>query len=236
MTLDAKLLQTAEAARARLLDLEHESDRARVDFHHGLRRLHAAGGSLREIAEHFGLSHQRVHQIVDGADAGRRRAGGVLERVKDRVRDWGPFTRFTKDAQEVVRDAHDEARDLGHEQVGSEHLLLALLAGEGSVAARVLAALGVERSAVSDEIVRAVGRGEADAKRLNRPFTARAKKVLELSLREALALKHDHIGTEHILLGLTRDSGLAGRIMRDLGADPARVRAATLRALDGAAQ
>jgi ATP-dependent Clp protease ATP-binding subunit ClpC len=86
--------------------------------------------------------------------------------------------------------------------------------------------LGVDRAKVREAIVQAVGRGDAAPTGDRLPFTARAKKALELSLREAAALNHDYIGPEHILLGLVRDSsGLAARILRDLGADPARVRA-----------
>ncbi len=206
-----------------------------MDFHHGLRRLHAAGGSLREIAEHFALSHQRVHQIVDTPGGAGRKGKGIvlLEHIKDRVRDWGGFTRFTKDARAVVERAQEEARDLGHGKVGTEHVLLGLLGAEDETAARILKGLGVERSAARDEIVRAVGCGDAVPTGRQPPFTPRAKKVLELSLREALALQHDYIGTEHILLGLVRESsGLAARVLRDLGADPGRVRAETKRALD----
>src|SRR3712207_253920 len=115
MTLDRAVLPEVEAAQKRLLDAETELERARVDYHHELRRLYAAGGSLREIAERFGLSHQRVHQIVDLGDAGRKGKGAaLLERMKGRVRDWGSFTRFTQDARAVVMRAQEEAKELGH--------------------------------------------------------------------------------------------------------------------------
>lgn len=227
-------METTEKARARLLDREHEAERARVDFQHGIRRLHAAGGSLREIAERFALSHQRVHQIVDTAASGGQKGKGtvVLEAIKDRVRDWGPFTRFTKEARTVVLRAQEEAKELGHGKVGTEHLLLGLLLGEEETAARVLETLGVELEPTRAGIVSALGTGDCLKAGKTLPFTPRAKRVLEHSLREALDLQHNHIGTEHILLGLVRDrSGLAARLLRDLGADAERVREETKQAL-----
>ena len=229
MTLDDELLPAVDAARTKVLEAEHELDRARVDFHHELRRLYAAGGSLREIAERFQLSHQRVHQIVDAAGSGRKeRKGMLLDRIKDRVRDWGAFTRFTQDARAVVVRAQEEAARLGHGQIGTEHVLLGLLlGGDTEAAARVLRASGVTLEAVLAEVVRHVGSGDEVPDPEVLRFTPRAKKVLELSLREALNLKDDHIGTEHILLGLLRESsGLAARVLSDLGADPARLRSA----------
>ena len=235
MTLDDETVRSTEQARARLVELEHETDRARVDFHHGLRRLHAAGGSLREIAERFGLSHQRVHQIVDTAGGAGRKGKGtmLLGRIKDRVRDWEGYTRFTKDAKAVVTRAEHEARELGHDWVGTEHLLLGLLSAKDNTTARILGALGVDHSAVRAAIVRAVGTCDAVKTARHVPLTPRAKKALELSLREAVELHHHDIGAEHVLLGLVRESsGLAGRILRDLGADASRVQDETKRALD----
>ena len=227
MTLDDELVPAVEAARERLLEAEHRLDLARVDFHHEIRRLYAAGGSLREIAERFGLSHQRVHQIVDAADGGGRgRKGMLIDRIKDRVRDWGGFTRFTHDARSVVLRAQEEAARLGHGQVGTEHILLALLeGGDAELAAQVLRRAGITPEAVRGEVVRHLGSGDAAVEAESLRFAPRAKKVLELSLREAVALKDDHIGTEHILLGVLREtSGLAARVLRDLGAEPARLR------------
>ena len=229
MTLDETLLPDARAARERVLEAEHDLERARADFHHEIRRLNAAGGSLREIAERFGLSHQRVHQIVDAAAEGGRpgRKAMLFDRIKSQVRDWGGFTRFTRDAREVVRRAQDEASRLGHPQIGTEHVLLALVqGGDRELAARALHQAGITLEAVRDEVLRHRGTGEAVSDGDSLRFTPRAKKVLELSLREALALRHDHIGTEHILLGLLRESsGLAARVLGDLGAQPAALRA-----------
>ncbi len=151
----------------------------------------------------------------------------LIDRIKSHVRDWGGFTRFTGDAREVVRRAQDEAGRLGHGQIGTEHLLLALVrGGEADLAARALREAGITLEAVRAEVLRHLGTGDAVADGESLRFTPRAKKVLELSLREALALKHDHIGTEHILLGLLRESsGLAARVLGDLGARPAALRA-----------
>jgi hypothetical protein len=233
MALDEGLLATARRARDRCLDAERDLELARVDYHDAIRRLHAAGGSMREIADHLGLSHQRVHQIVgDEGGSARRRAERVLSEVTRRARKW-PFERFTRRAREAVALAEGEARQLGHRYVGTEHVLLGLLSLADEPAARALASLGVRPDTVRDAVVAASGRGEADAAR-HLPFTPPTKKVLEGALREALALGHDYIGTEHILLGLVRaDDAVATRILDDLGAPADVVRAAVASMLRG---
>jgi ATP-dependent Clp protease ATP-binding subunit ClpA len=183
------------------------------------------------------------------------------------------FERFTDRARQVAVDAQASARRLGHGHVGTEHLLLGLLQGDG-IASRVLASLGVTAAAVEREVLAEVGWGPldmGDAEALGAigidldevrrrveasfgpsalqwrpgrcgrhprflaghiPFTPRAKKALELSLREALALKHNYIGTEHLLLGLVREGeGLAMLVLTRLGAGPQAVRARVLDAL-----
>jgi ATP-dependent Clp protease ATP-binding subunit ClpA len=184
------------------------------------------------------------------------------------------FERFTNEARNVVVAAQQEARRLGHDCIGTEHVLLALLRSDG-IAARALAGLGVAADAVEHEVltsVRPAPFGAADAEALGAigidldevrrrleasfgpgalrwrpgrrgrrrgplpgghiPFSPRAKKVLELSLREALALKHKYIGTEHILLGLVREGeGLAMLVLTRLGAGPDAIRARVLDAL-----
>jgi ATP-dependent Clp protease ATP-binding subunit ClpA len=178
------------------------------------------------------------------------------------------FERFTSQARNAVIDAQEEARRLGHDCVGTEHVLLGLLRGEG-VAARVLADLGVAAGAVEREVLaylRPGPFGAADAEALGAigidldevrrrleasfgpgalrwrpgrrgrrrgplpgghiPFSPRAKKVLELSLREAIRLKHNHIGPEHVLLGVVREGeGLAALVLTRLGVDLDAVRA-----------
>jgi ATP-dependent Clp protease ATP-binding subunit ClpC len=143
------------------------------------------------------------------------------------------FERFTERARQVVVLAQEEARDLKHNYIGTEHLLLGLLREGDGVAARVLSSLDVSLEDVRGEIMRIVGEGEHEAQG-QIPFTPRAKKVLELALREALSLGHNYIGTEHILLGLVRESeGVAARIMNDLDADADRIRQEVMRVLSG---
>jgi ATP-dependent Clp protease ATP-binding subunit ClpA len=189
------------------------------------------------------------------------------------------FERFTDGARQVVVRAQREARDLGHNYVGTEHLLLGLLGDGGGVAASVLAGAGVTAEAVRAHVVRIVGRGafcgsDADAlraigidldtvrakveesfgpgaldlvdrrrgRRSRRcggpggpgeiPFTPRSKKVLELALRQALKLRHSHVGSEHVLLGLVAEGeGLAAEVLVALGASPLEVRQRVLAAL-----
>ncbi len=143
------------------------------------------------------------------------------------------FERFTERARQVVVLAQEEARELKHNYIGTEHLLLGLLREGDGVAARVLGALEVSLEDVRGEIMRIVGEGEHEAQG-QIPFTPRAKKVLELALREALSLGHNYIGTEHILLGLVRESeGVAARILNDLDADADRIRQEVMRVLSG---
>mgnify|MGYP000061768868 CR=1 FL=1 len=143
------------------------------------------------------------------------------------------FERFTERARQVVVLAQDEARALGHDYIGTEHILLGLLREEEGLAARVLASLEVELGEVRAQVGRIVGDGE-NARTGQIPFTPRAKKVLELSLREALALGHNHIGTEHVLLGLVRENGgVASHILDDLGAPAERVREELIAMLGG---
>jgi ATP-dependent Clp protease ATP-binding subunit ClpC len=145
------------------------------------------------------------------------------------------FERFTDRARSAVNHAQEEARDLGHNHIGTEHVLLGLLTEPESVGARALAAFGVSLEPVRADVERIAGRGEG-APAGHIPFTPRAKKVLELSLREALKLKHNYIGTEHIVLGLIREGeGLAARILVDSGADLPLLRREVLRLLSSGA-
>jgi ATP-dependent Clp protease ATP-binding subunit ClpA len=141
------------------------------------------------------------------------------------------FERFTERARQVVVYAQDEARALKHNYIGTEHLLLGLLREEEGPAARVLEGLDITVEELRAQIARIVGEGE-QAPSGQIPFTPNAKKVLELSLREALSLGHNYIGTEHVLLGLARlNKGVAARILLDFDADAEKVRAEVLRAL-----
>jgi Clp amino terminal domain, pathogenicity island component len=220
MTLDEKILGEARELRDKLLDLQHEEERARVDYQHAIRRLHAKGGSLREIADELGLSHQRVHQIVGelpeppslrefvppGQVVGRRRR---------------PFERFTKEARQVVTLAQLEAKELGHNYIGTEHLLLGVLASERGIGASALAEFGVTAEDTREDVKRMVSEGDDPKPRQRRrgprmPFTPLSKKVLEHSLRVARKMKDDFIGSEHILLALAQEGeGVAAEILRE---------------------
>ena len=143
------------------------------------------------------------------------------------------FERFTERARQVVVLAQEEARALKHNYIGTEHLLLGLLREEEGVAARVFDKLEISVEEVRAAVVRIVGSGE-EVPQGQIPFTPRAKKVLELALREALSLGHNYIGTEHILLGLIREEeGVATRILLDLDADPEKIRNEVMQLLSG---
>ncbi len=143
------------------------------------------------------------------------------------------FERFTDRARRVVVLAQEEARMLNHNYIGTEHILLGLIhEGEG-VAAKALESLGISLEAVRSQVEEIIGQGQA-APTGHIPFTPRAKKVLELSLREALQLGHTYIGTEHILLGLIREGeGVAAQVLQKLGADLNRVRQTVIQLLSG---
>jgi ATP-dependent Clp protease ATP-binding subunit ClpC len=135
------------------------------------------------------------------------------------------FERFTDRARRVVVLAQEEARLLDHDYIGTEHLLLGLAAEEEGIAARALAELGIDLETVRREVEEVVGRGDTTPSG-HIPFTRRAKKALESSLREAQGLGHDHIGTEHILLGIVRDyEGAAAEVLAKQAASPEAVRA-----------
>ena len=143
------------------------------------------------------------------------------------------FERFTDRARRVVVLAQEEARLLNHNYIGTEHILLGLIhEGEG-VAARALEGMGISLESVRSQVVEIIGQG-AQAPTGHIPFTPRAKKVLELSLREALQLGHNYIGTEHILLGLIREGeGVAAQVLQKLGAELHKVRQSVIQLLSG---
>ncbi|MCG7431856.1 ATP-dependent Clp protease ATP-binding subunit [Kocuria indica] len=143
------------------------------------------------------------------------------------------FERFTDRARRVVVLAQEEARMLNHNYIGTEHLLLGLIhEGEG-VAAKALESMGITLSAAREQVQDIIGPGQ-QAPSGHIPFTPRAKKVLEHSLREALQLGHNYIGTEHILLGIIRaGEGVASQVLVKLGADPGKVRATVLELISG---
>jgi ATP-dependent Clp protease ATP-binding subunit ClpA len=141
------------------------------------------------------------------------------------------FERFTDRARRVVVLAQEEARRLNHNYIGTEHLLLGLL--HQGVAAKALQSLGISLEAVRAQVEEIIGQGQS-APTGHIPFTPRAKKVLELSLREAKHLGHNYIGTEHLLLGLIREGqGVAAQVLVKLGADLSRVRQQVIQLLSG---
>jgi len=150
------------------------------------------------------------------------------------MRDMGNmFERFTDRARRVVVLAQEEARRLNHDHVGTEHILLGLIhEGEG-VAAQALESLGISLEAARQQVEEIIGRDQ-QAPSGHIPFAPRAKKVLELTLREAMQLGHNYVGTEHILLGLIREGeGVAAQVLVNLGEDLSRVREQVIQILHG---
>jgi ATP-dependent Clp protease ATP-binding subunit ClpC len=143
------------------------------------------------------------------------------------------FERFTDRARRVVVLAQEEARMLQHNYIGTEHLLLGLVHESEGVAAKALESLGIGLEAVRQQVKEIIGQGQ-HAPSGHIPFTPRAKKVLELALREAIQLGHNYIGTEHILLGLIREGdGVAAQVLVRLGADLDRTRQRVIDTLHG---
>jgi Clp amino terminal domain, pathogenicity island component len=220
MTLDEQVLAEAREVRQRLVDLESQTAHARVDYHHAIKKLHAAGGSLREIAEALELSHQRVHQIVEGPVGvptppfGRR--GWKQGRRHGRRREFF-MARFDDGAKEVMVQAQKEADSLKHNYVGTEHLMLAVLRR---------GVTGLDPDAARKEIVERIGEGENQwIAGLPRPLTPRAKRTLEAALTEATASGRDQFGPEDILLAIASDpKGTGGEVIAALGVTPEQLR------------
>jgi ATP-dependent Clp protease ATP-binding subunit ClpA len=147
------------------------------------------------------------------------------------------FERFTEKARRVVVLAQEESGELGHDHIGTEHLLLALIREEDGIAGQVLGEAGITLDEARKQVEATAGRGEPEPKRRSGkrwrrhvPFTARAKKTMELALRESLGLGHNYIGTEHLLLGLVSlGEGMGSETLANLGADPAQLRESVLK-------
>ncbi len=220
MTLDEQILAEARDVRQRLVDLESQTAHARVDYHHAIKKLHAAGGSLREIAEVLDLSHQRVHQIVDGPSGPPgpppgRRGWGYGRRHGGRRSFF--LARFDDEAKEVMVQAQHEAESLKHNYVGTEHLMLAVLKRGVE---------GVEYDAARKEVAERIGEGEEPwIAGLPRPLTPRAKRALEAALGEASAAGREQFGPDDILLAIVSDpKGTGGEVLAALGATPEQLR------------
>jgi hypothetical protein len=224
MTLDEQILAEAKEMRQHLVDLESQTAHARVDYHHAIKKLHAAGGSLREIADALELSHQRVHQIVDGPAGppggqppwmrggwrhGRRHRGG---RGRQHF-----MARFDDGAREVMVEAQKEADALRHPYLGTEHLMLAL------------AKRGIEGVSYDDarkQVVERVGEGDEPwIAGMPRPFTPRSKRIIDSALTDAVESGREQLGPDDILLALVSDSrGVGGEVLRDLGVTAEQLR------------
>ena len=147
------------------------------------------------------------------------------------------FERFTDRARRVVVLAQDEARMLDHNYIGTEHILLGLIHEGHGLAAKALESLGISLAVVRQQVEEIIGRGQQQPPSGHIPFTPRAKKVLELSLREALQLGHTYIGTEHILLGLIREGeGVAAQVLVSVGVDLNRARQQVIQLIAGRAE
>jgi ClpA/ClpB-like protein len=230
---DEPLARLAAAARAR----DELDDLTEALLDHFVEEARTAGCSWSQIGNVLGVSKQAVQQRHTATESVARQ---LLSRLPGRRRSGGRgggglFTRFSPGARATVVLAQSAARRLHHNYIGTEHLLLGLLGEGNGLAAQALTELGVTEATVQAAVVDDIGLGHEDVGG-HIPFTPRSKKVLELSLREALRLHHNHIGTEHILLGLLREGeGVAAQVLAGLGADADRVRPVIMRLVDEAA-
>ena len=191
---------------------------------HFVDQARGAGASWTAIGQSMGVSKQAAQQRFVVGDELLAASQGKL------------FTRFTPRARKSIAAAEKEARRQKHTQVGTEHIVLGLLAETGGIAAQALADQGITAAAVRAR-VKAEGLTTTESPPKRVPFSGAAKKVLQLALREALRLGHNYIGTEHVLLGVVAESdGLGGRILRDLGVDESRLADYIGSALAAAAQ
>ena len=180
-----------------------------------------AGCSWAEIGTALGVTKQGAQQrFVDRDDA-------------PPVEDEHLLLRYTVRARAGVARARQEAREMGHNYVGTEHLLLGILVDPGALSVKALEALGLRPADLRDAVVEASGPPSPDnAAAAGLPFTPRARRVLDLTRGESLRLGHNYVGTEHLLLALVaEEDGVAGRVLRERGVDTERARAEVVRAL-----
>jgi ClpA/ClpB-like protein len=188
---------------------------------HFVQAARESGASWSQIGSNLGVTRQAAHQRHTGPR-------GLLRRHRGEGA-GSLFTRLTPAGRDVIVQAQKEAGGLRHNYLGTEHLLLGLFHQRHGIAALVLGDLGLTIDGVRGEVRKRIGEGsEAVTGRI--PFTPRAKKVLELALREARHLGHDPIDTEHLLLGLVREpDGVAAQILRDAGVRPHQVRSRVMK-------
>ncbi len=179
-----------------------------------------AGCSWTEIGTALGVTKQGAQQrFVDHDDT-------------TPADDEHLLVRYTSRARASVARAREEARGMGHNYVGTEHLLLGVLCDPAALSCTVLDELGVPADDLRDAVVEAAGPRSPNATAADRPFTPRARRVLDLTRGESLRLGHNYVGTEHLLLALViEDEGVGGRVLRDRGVDVESARAAVVRAL-----
>ncbi|MEX2553312.1 MAG: Clp protease N-terminal domain-containing protein [Actinomycetota bacterium] len=202
---------------------------------HFVQKARAAGHSWAEIGKQLGMSKQGAQQryIATGQESNEALIGQMLalelpaqgdpsraqsvRKTLKKVKEALHFQRFNDGALQVVVGAQMQARELRHPYIGSEHLLLALLAAEDNSAKKALAALGVTVESSRPKILEELGTGTASGSG-HMPFKKEAKIALELALRESIRLGHDYIGSEHVLLGLVRADNRAVALLKGLGA------------------
>lgn len=194
-------------------------------INHFVQEARAEGGSWSQIGEMLQVSKQAAQQRFkpftrEHAIVGSRPRGGM-------------FDRFTDRARRVLVLAQDEARNMNHNYIGTEHLLLGLIVEEQGIAARALGTLGVSLGDVRREVTEIIAHGTSPVTGTP-PFTPRARKILELSLKEALQLGHNYIGTEHILLGLISEGeGVGALVLLKFGVGYEETREVILKLLSG---
>jgi hypothetical protein len=226
-------LRDSLAARDRLRHAEDWAEELRIAYYQSIRRLHATGASMRDIADALGLSHQRVHQIVNGGGdvttSSPKRKTTLLRRLTGRDRrgcDGPPgaagaqqvLDRFFVDARDAMSLAQEEASLLKHDYIGTEHVLLGLIRAQTGLASRILGAAGLDLHATREAIEHKLGRSESGGAAGVVPGTGRVKKVLELALREAKEYRSTHVRSEHLLLALAREGeGVGARILAERG-------------------
>jgi hypothetical protein len=185
---------------------EYAADLSRLGdslLDHFVFQCRQAGMSWSELSSALGVSKQAAHKRFTGL---------------------APFQRFTVKARSAVQGATDQARAFGHTDIGTEHLLLSLFEPADSLAALTLSRLGLQREAVTEELLRRRPRGQ-EATQAAIPFNAHAKEALRGALEEALELGHNYIGTEHLLLGLQREADYtSAEVLKALGAQKDAVR------------
>lgn len=198
---------------------------------HFVEAARKSGASWSRVGDALGISKQGAQQRFQRRPEVFHPPAGGHRRLRDLIRS-PMFARFTDRARAGVRGAVDEARALGHAYIGTEHFLLSILRQSASVGVKALTRLEVDVDGLRRQIVALAGPASAQPTRGRPPFTPRAKRALELSLREALRMGHHYIGTEHVLIGLAAEGdGLAGRTLADSGVGLEELRDAVLQEL-----